>query len=830
MIKPDMSGVTLFGLLALAVALDLLLMRGLQKYFQRRGIYHQRGENSIFIFGRYSPVLTWLKSLTGRRVPFTPEALTVEFDPGIVELNPTQITSPPVASPTSSYAAQSLYLVAVLLMASVPPFLVFQDRWLQKQWVRDIFSSVDCSRIFWCGSQYPTYFLLGFSCLLVLLLVSLFLRGRQPLDLTSIPPSSPPVATLPHASPVLARLGTGLLWLGGLGFLAILYRSMLHQWLPGWELLLVIAALLLGLFLRQVHPRALLAAWRRNHPWWIPFGLLHIALILFLENLYSTLHFNWIFAILLLLAAFNMLRNIRKVPLILWIFTLALVLYTVNINAWWLSAIGDEYEFYVWAQAIAEKQSLAHIAAHLFSKDGAYVTHPYLSSVLQAISVKLLGSNGFGWRFSSIYLSAASIPLFYLSFKTFIARRLALLAALFLAFSHYIMSFSKIGYNNLQALFALSLALWAAVQALRWKSSLAFALLGLSLGFCFYLYPAALYALPIPLILLSLYYPPNSLKACRHWTWMAVMALILVYPLFLQPEYWQAKIPGTFFFNETYSTSLSALAGHIKNNLLFAFFSFLFTPEEGHFIAVSYADPLTAVFVALGFVYLLRNVRRSRFIVFWLASFAAMLFLAGASHDRQYPPSTRMFLILPWFALIAAFGFVWLIDQVKRFTRKERLSQWIAFLILMTVLGLSLYQAYPLARDRMTGFQSLETLFLRTLQHAQRIYPEGPMTYIFITDPTWSSTSIHKLPQYYPLQARFAEVVVRGLTIPPQSWELLANPQAFAILNPWMGPTWNTSIEEQLRAHNRQPCDIRTTNGYARFQLWHTPGMDQLCY
>ena len=87
--------------------------------------------------------------------------------------------------------------------------------------------------------------------------------------------------------------------------------------------------------------------------------------------------------------------------------------------------------------------------------------------------MKLFGSHNLGWHLSSLYLSAAAVGLFYLFFKTFVPRRVALVAAFFLAVSHYIMTFGKIGYNNLQALFAMSLALCAATWAIRTKRRIA---------------------------------------------------------------------------------------------------------------------------------------------------------------------------------------------------------------------------------------------------------------------------------------------------------------------------------------------------------------------
>jgi 4-amino-4-deoxy-L-arabinose transferase-like glycosyltransferase len=556
---------------------------------------------------------------------------------------------------------------------------------------------------------------------------------------------------------------------------------------------------------------------------------MQIALILLFDNLYSTHYFNWIFALLLLLASLNLIRYFRNIPIILWVFSIAVVLYLFNLNAWWLSQIGDEFEFYNWARSIAQNQNFWEISANLFSAKGGFGTHPYLSSVLQAISMILFGANGFGWKFSSLYLSAISIIFFYCFFKMFVSRRIALTAALLLAFSHYIMSFGKIGYNNLQALLALSLVLWAGGRAIYTRRLFSFVILGLSLGFCFYLFPAALYAVPIPILLLMFYYPPTRRRSLERWVLMSVVALVLIFPLFLQPVYWQEKISGTFFNQVELISSSQTLIEHISSNFTYAFFSYLYTPEESHFIAVSYVDPLTAVFVAIGFVYLLRFIRRERFIVFWMLGFFVMLFLAGASHDKTFPPSTRMFLILPWLALFASFGIYWLVEQVKQIGASRQILRASLGMIFFVVLGLSLYQAYPLARDRMTGFQSLETLFFRMLQRAQVVDANKSITYVFITDPTWSSSGIQNLTNYYPIQEKVVDVVVDSQSLPAASIELIKNPDSCIIIKPWMDESWKINLGTQLDALGKESCDIHATNGDIRFKLWHAPGSTELC-
>jgi hypothetical protein len=404
-----------------------------------------------------------------------------------------------------------------------------------------------------------------------------------------------------------------------------------------------------------------------------------------------------------------------------------------------------------------------------------------------------------------------------------VTRRTALIAALFLAISHYIMSFGKIGYNNLQALFAEALVLATAAWAVRTRRPLAFALLGAGIGFCFYVYPAALYVVPLPLLLLLFYLPPVSRAALGRWTMMMGSALILIIPLLVQSGYWEAKIAGTIFFNPVITQTTQGAASHIVRNFVYAAFSHLYTPHETHFVVVSYIDPLTAAFTWVGLACFLRLARRERFAAFSLISFAVLLFLAGASHDREFPSATRMFLLLPWYALFAAAGLTWLVAELRSVGLMHGRGSGLVALVFSVAIGLNLYQAYPLARDRMAGLQSLETLFLRTVQRAQRGEADTPKTYVFVTDPSWSSVGIQMIPEVYPVRAKISEVVINEPSLPQSATPLISDRNTLVILKPWLDPTWQAALAKPLRDLGKEPCPIRATNGDVRFTLWHAP-------
>ena len=446
--------------------------------------------------------------------------------------------------------------------------------------------------------------------------------------------------------------------------------------------------------------------------------------------------------------------------------------------------------------------------------------------------MKAAGVNNFGWRFSSLYLSALAIGFFYRFFRTFAGRFAAIVASLFLGSSHYVMTFGKIGYPILQAYFATSLVLAAASWTVRTRRPIAFACLGLATGLCFYVYPAALYVVPLPFLLLLLYVPPISRAALSGWITTVLYLLAIIFPLFFQLSFWNTKVAGTIFYNPSIIQSSSHVLSHFLSNLVYAAFSHLYIPQETHFVAVSYVDPLTGALFAIGLILVLRRLRE-RFAVFLIAGYVELLFFAGSSHDRAYPPTTRMFLLLPWFALIAAIGASWVLEQFGK-GRPPRTRAASTLLLVASVVGLNLYQAYPLSRRRTTSYQAFAALFNRVAQRAGELAPLPPKTFVVITDESWREgpSGYHRLQRIYALPPSPEQFVVLKLEDgrpPDGARTLLADQNSIVFFRPEMSDAARESVERLLPAFGKAPCPVKTTLGEVRFNLWQSPEIPRLC-
>jgi hypothetical protein len=725
-------------------------------------------------------------------------------------------------------------IVILISLAVIPSALVFYDRWLGRMKISSWMDEAWRWSTFAARSGLPAYFVIAIPCSLVLLFLVIVWRNDPPSETRSFTLTGEADSRNNISSEQLRRSKI-IFILGGLFYLIGLSLSWSLNPLASFGTLLGITFFIIGWLLREITWESFSHFIKRNGDWILSFGFFHLALILFLADIARDSPTRWIYAILLGLSIANLWRYIRRIPAILWVFSLAVTLFIWNINDWSFAVIGDDFGFYMLAQDIGQLYSTSEVLARLFSAEGVYGTHPFFSSVIQVVTMKFFGTDSFGWRFSSLYLSAISILFFYYFLRAFQTRRTALLAMVLLATSSYIMTFGKVGYNNLQALFAMSLGLACGTWVVKSKRNLAFAALGGALAFCLYVYPAALYAIPLPILLLLFYAPPRKRSDFAQWGIMLFSFGLIALPLLLQPVYLSSKLPGLFVNNPEIYEEEGGLVTHFLANFLDAFYSFIYLPRETHFVVASYVDPLSGAFALLGLAFVIKWSRKDRFYAFTGLCFLILLILVGATHDREFPPTTRMFMLLPWLAFFAAIGLVWVIDHISALSIIPWKKTSLFTLVIACVIGLNFYQAYSLSKIRSTGAQSPEVMFTRLMQKLRDVDAQTavPKTFLFLTDKSWGIEGFFWLLKAYEVpswRVQMVRLVLKAPILPESSRDLIIDRNTFIIIQPDMDSVWEERLAAQLDRLGKKSCEIREfTNRHLRFILWYSPDLEELC-
>ena len=733
-----------------------------------------------------------------------------------------------------SHFKSILITLILLVLGIIPVWLVVNERWLGDKGLHDSMRDAWCKVDLLCRTYLPSYFLIIFICIPLLLVLFLFFARRHAAAFEPDVKYYGPVLALPSPAASQIKAAHTCQWIALAGLLAEVGISLALNRIPGIEFLAVILMFILGRLLAEIPASRFQTIWQNIPPWLVPFGLAQIALILLLQNLSRGGSFPWVYLLLTVAALANLLRYRRKTNPILWVFLLAQVLYSWKVGSWSYSIIGDEYNFFSYGRDILLNQNRQFIFSHFFNGQAVYGNHPYFSSLIQAASMWLLGVDNFGWRFSSIYLSAASILLFYGFLRTFLAERVAFVTALLLACSHYLINFGKIGYNNLQALFVMAFVLWLAARAIQTRRLMDYTFLGLAIGLCFYVYPAALYIVPLPFLLLLFFDPPKNRLGIQRWMLTLAGIGLLLVPLFFQPDYWVTKLTGTLF-NQPEMLDPNNLIFHFVSNLIYAPLTYLYIPNETHFVVSSYIDPISGIFLPLGLALTMGMLRRNKFSRFALLAWVFLVIAAGVTHDRMTPSTTRMFILLPFLALFTTLGIFWLAEEMKSWSLSFSFVRKGVGILLILVLGVNLYQAYYVTRQRTTGNPNLEVLFLRLLQRndAQNIDASTYYTYFFITQPNWIIDGIRELRDVYNLPDSQSQLKLEIITTPELSEDALAtirSENTFVIAQPWMESSLLVSVNQLLINLGKIPCAIQdapTTT--VVFTLWYSPGEEQVC-
>lgn len=728
--------------------------------------------------------------------------------------------------------ASKAAFVVLAALAAVPPSLVVLDRWLDRPITAQALRELWCRSEFLCQLSYPEYFPLIPLCFAALA-CGIWAWRRAPLVAFSNLSLGQEVRPPSPIAPWQDFASKACLSLAGLIVLVIVPLAIFSGRVPGWDLVIALILYVAGWALRDVNLESLAARIIENRGYYSALLLFHLALCAALFTLFSNSGGSWIFFLLLGGALANLLLYAKRIPAIYWIMSAALVALTWGLDAWQYMAIGDEYAFFYDVHNYIQNSSFLDIGNRLFDGQFVYQTHPFFSSVIQAAFMRLFNFHNFGWRFSNPYLSVLSLMLFYYFFKSFFSRHVALAATVITGFSHYLISFSKIGYNNLQALLAMALVLALAAWALRSMRYLAYVLLGLGIGFCFYVYPAALYVVPLPLLLVLLFAPPTSKPIVSRWGLMLLSTILLIFPLFPQSGYWLAKIPGTFYFKPELVSSSSVLLQHSSENIIYSFFSFLFIPQESHYVSTAYMGPLAGALIMIGMAFALKLLfQRNRILAFVIISFVVFLIFVGASHDRQYPAATRMFLFIPWFGLFAAIGWAWFREAAARILPGGMNPSRSLVIMIAVVIAINLYEAHAVDVRRMQNYHDLGPLFLRTVRQIESRPEIPPKTTVFISDPSWKADGMGVLVDVYqtpPSMSQIQSLTIDTPRLPEESLARLADADTLVILKPWLDEVWKQALGDQLAAIGKMPCDIKTAGGDLRFRLWHSGDLGWLC-
>ena len=721
-------------------------------------------------------------------------------------------------------------LFDVLVVASlIPSYLVMRHRW------QDARVNIEAINKIWWDTPllkslpYPQYFLIIFIATLFVGLVVLFWHGRPGLLFSNLTLGS--LENGPDgASTKGSRVGHYILGAS----LVIVDLSAVwmvaQQRIPGWELVLALLLFIAGLILLEPQKLQIKELVKTQGRCILDTALFVIALCCALFAAFGESKSNLILYILFAMATINFLRHRKQVPLLFWVCIASLVALTWNIDGWHYVVIGDEYSFFTEVLNILDNRTAWQLLNLAFNGNLVYGTHPYFSSYIHDLFMKLFGNHNFGWRFSNPVLVACSLPLFYYFFKAFLSRRTAFLTVVLLGFSHYLLSFSKIGYNNLQSLFAMGLVLASFTWAIQSMKPIAFAMTGLSMGLCFYLFPAALYVIPLPILGLIFFLPPTRKEALIRWGWMILALALLAYPLMVQPRYWGAKIPGTFFYTDV-SSSSGMLFENILRNILYSAYSHLYIPAESHYVAIGYLDLLSSAFVVIGFVVLIKNVlQKNRSALFLTTCFLFLFLIVGATHGRNFPTTTRMFLLLPWFALFTALGLEWIVDNATTiFQIKPNTT---LYLLMASIVLLNLYQAYVVDVRNMTQYDTLAPMFIKTVREIDSNRQTPPKSYAFVTTQSWSMEGMFVIQEAYLVPASPRQIMklpVEGNILPESDQELVSQRDIVVIVKGDLEEDVRTQVGIQLLSWGKSVCEIRNGKGILQFQLWHSGDLGWVC-
>ncbi len=328
-----------------------------------------------------------------------------------------------------------------------------------------------------------------------------------------------------------------------------------------------------------------------------------------------------------------------------------------------------------------------------------WFSHPTLFFYLLAASLRWPGGLVSGLRLVPALAGVLTVPALYLLVRELFGRRVALLAAGYLACYHYAIHYSRLALNNnLDPLFA-SLGFYALLIGLRTRRPVAFALAGVLLGVGQYFYMGArvVVIIAVAFVAWAAWSEDGSWRAWRGNLLLTVGGFLLAgWPLLLffarHPRDFAARINQLGIFQSGWLVSEAAKLQRSQLSLLWQQFTrtvlaFHYYPDPAPFYrpGVPLLDSLSAVLFTFGLVYTMASLRQrgSKLMALW---FWGVLLFGGVLMENP-PSSQRLLLSVVPVSTFVALGLSVLVGAGERIGRWRSFSVWLLLGLAVVVLG-----------------------------------------------------------------------------------------------------------------------------------------------
>ena len=272
-------------------------------------------------------------------------------------------------------------------------------------------------------------------------------------------------------------------------------------------------------------------------------------------------------------------------------------------------------------------------------------------------------------------------------------------------------------------------------------------------------------------------------------------------------------------------------AENFLRNVLYSGYSYLYIPEQSHFVTTGYLDLLSGVFVVIGFVALLKTVlQRNKPALFLMLSFVFMFLIVGATHGRNFPTTTRMFMLLPWFVLFAALGIRWAAETAQQLFRlpSPKLQTFLAGAIVL----LNIYHAYVMDVWNMPQYHTMAPMFVKIARAIDADLNTPHKSYAFVGGPGWNTDGMVIVQGAYLVPDSPRQIInlpVEGTQLAPSAQALVSERDIVVIVRPDMDPDIVIRVNAQLESWGKKMCTISNERGTLQFYFWHSEDLDWVC-